>query len=153
MAIKNFQKDLDIEGNFPDPLGKIMDGEYKVRMMGPPDFYDSEATSYIDFHFCFLGTGIGEKIKKRKMLNSQVSVNFMIRNFQKAGIDVSNWKNSPDIVKEIQRACESMANKIYVIRKRTSATKAGDKAYHDFDIVSPSNDIPPQSSPEEELPF
>lgn len=153
MAIKNFQKDLDTGGSFTDPLAKIMDGEYKVRMIGKPEFYDSENTSWIEFHFCFLDIPTADKIRKRKFLNTQSGVNFMMQSFQKAGIDVSNWKNSNDLAKEFERACESMSNKVYVIKKRSASMRATDKVYHDFDIVAQSNDIPPQSSPEEELPF
>lgn len=153
MAIRNFQKDLDTDGSYSDPLAKIMDGEYKVKMIGKPEFYDSETTSWIEFHFCFIGIPTADKVRKRKFLNTQSGVNFMMQSFKKAGIDVSNWRESSDIAAEFERACEAMNGKIYVIKKRSANMRGSEKVYHDFDIVAPSNDIPPQSSPEEELPF
>ena len=51
MGIKDFQKNINPENSYVDPLSKLVDGEYKIKLNGSPEFYDSEETSTIDFHF------------------------------------------------------------------------------------------------------
>ena len=154
MGIKDFQKNINPENSYVDPLSKLVDGEYKIKLNGSPEFYDSEETSTIDFHFIvFQNDGTSVPCSKRRWLNNQYGINLTAANFMQAGIDVGHFSASSDLAEDFRKACQKLSNKVLIIRKYSRITKKDpDKRFHDFEIIGVSNDIP-VTSHEEELPF
>lgn len=154
MGIGQYRDKLNPSKSFVDPLSKFTDGEYKVRVNGIPDFYDSDDSSSIDYHLIiFKDDGTSEKISKKRFLNNQYAVDLTAANFMQAGVDVKHWATASDLAVEFRRACEKISNKILIIRKYSRPKKDNPtERFHDFDIIGVSNDVP-VTSHEEELPF
>lgn len=154
MGIGKYQKDLNPSKSYPDSMAKFTDGEYKIKIIGTPDFYDSESSSWIEYNFLlFKDDGTSEKVLKKKFLNNQYAVDLAAANFMQAGIDVKHWTGSSDLAAEFSKACEKISNKVLIIRKYSRPKKDNPTdRFHDFDIIAVSNDIP-VTSHEEELPF
>lgn len=154
MGIDQYKKGLQPTKSFVDPLSKLTDGDYKIKFIGAPEFYDSDTTSSIDYHFLlFKDDGTTEKISKKRFLNNQFQIDLAAANFMQAGIDVSHWATADDLAVEFRRACEKLANKVLMIRKYSKPKKDNPlERWSDFEILGLSNDAP-TTSHEEELPF
>lgn len=154
MGISKHQKNLNPTKSFQDPLSKLVDGEYKIRLNGTPTFYDSDESSSIDFHFfVYKDDGTTEKMSKKRFLNNQFQVDLAAANFAQAGIDVSQWASSPDLAEDFRRACEKLTDKVLMIRKYSKPKPDNPREkWSDFEILGLSNDVPATSN-EEQLPF
>jgi hypothetical protein len=154
MKIDQYKEKLNPSKSFVDPLSRYTDGEYKVKVNGVPDFYDSEDSSSIDYHLIiFKDDGTSQPVSKKRFLNNQYAVDLTAANFMQAGIDVSHWATCADLAVEFRRACEKLANKVLMIRKYSRPKKDNPtERFHDFDIIGVSKDVP-VTSHEEELPF